>query len=80
MTADEANKLTMWYQLPIKIREKIEERVKKGKPCVLFYKSITPEIFTSLYYVDWLKLLGYKVEIENLLDLDDTKLFISWNY
>ena len=80
MTADEANKLTMWYQLPVKIREKIEERVKKGKPCVLFYKSITPEVFTSLYYVDWLKHLGYKVEIENLLDLDDTKLFISWNY
>lgn len=78
MTAEEANKLTMWYQIPDKIREKIEEKVKRGISCITFYKTVTPEVFKSLYYVDWLKHLGYKVEIENLLDLDDTKLFISW--
>ena len=82
MNAKEAKELTLWNKLPNIIRTRIKEAVDKGLSEEVFYKTVNHPLCIDwdriVDYIEYLKFLGYSVEIISIKEINDERLRISW--
>ena len=82
MNAKEAKELTLWNKLPNIIRNRIKEAVDNGLSEVVFYKTVNHPLCIDwdriADYIEYLKFLGYSVEIITIKEINDERLRVSW--
>ena len=82
MNAKEAKELTLWNKLPNIIRNRIEEAIDRGLSEEVFYKTINHPLCIDwdriADYIEYLKFLGYSVEIISIKEINDERLSFSW--
>lgn len=82
MNAKEARELALWNKLPNIIRNRIKEAVDNGLFEEVFYKTVNHPLCIDwdrvADYIEYLKFLGYSVEIISIKEINDERLRISW--